>query len=148
MDLKDYLSYNPLTGLLHWIKKPCRKISVGQEAGCLDKILGYKKVGFLGKSFRYHKVCWYLYYGKWPEYEIDHVNRDKLDNRIENLRDVPRRENGQNTEGYNQGAYFNQSKSRWVAQISLDGKAVHLGYFNSEAEAQSAYLEMISKEDM
>lgn len=56
--------------------------------GSLDKD-GYLIIKVKGKQFKAHRIVWFLHYGKFPLYEIDHINRNKLDNRIENLRDVP-----------------------------------------------------------
>lgn len=90
---------------------------------------GYRQVSFMAKTYSYHHLVWYLCKGQWPKLQIDHINRDRLDNRIENLREVSASENcrniplkSNNTSGvvgvYNMG-------NRFVAVIC--GK--HLGSF-------------------
>lgn len=60
------------------------------------KVNGYKTGYVMGRAFRSHRVVWAMTYGRWPENHIDHVNGDKTDNRIENLRDITNEENTRN----------------------------------------------------
>lgn len=63
--------------------------------GCFDKD-GYLILKIKGKQFKAHRVAWFLNYGYFPKEEIDHINRDRTDNRIENLRVCSRLENNRN----------------------------------------------------
>lgn len=63
--------------------------------GSLDKD-GYLIIKIKGKQFKAHRLVWFLCKGYFPVNEIDHINRNRLDNRIENLRDVTRLENARN----------------------------------------------------
>ena len=93
-DIVNYLSYDPTSGIITWIKKRL-KVSVGKEAGCLHSD-GCRIIGFNGKTYKAHRVAWFLHYGENPG-EIDHINGIRDDNRIENLRVVTHYENMQNT---------------------------------------------------
>jgi hypothetical protein len=106
---------------------------------------GYCQVKFNGTTIRYHTIIWILSTGKdIPEsMEIDHINGNKLDNRIENLRVVSHRINIQNMkvhrDGQLVGCAFNKRDKRYVPNIQINSKLIHLGYFNTEQEAHEAY---------
>jgi len=92
-----------------------------------------------------HTVIWAIVHGRWPEHQIDHINRDPSDNRICNLRDVPGVVNLRNSSLYQSnksghcGVYWSKSRDRWVASINDDdGKQVYLGSFQSLDEAARA----------
>lgn len=95
---KEYLLslFEYLDGKLYWKNKPSTKVSVniGDEAGSLNKA-GYYIIGIDSISYRTHRIIWKMFTGKDP-FEIDHINHDKTDNRIENLREVSHKENGKN----------------------------------------------------
>lgn len=93
-----------------------------------------------------HKEIWKFYYGKIPEgKEIDHINRDKLDCRKENLRLATRSQNAANmkpyitnTSGY-KGVHFATNMNKWKATIRINGEKVHLGFYKNINEAARAY---------
>lgn len=86
--LRALIDYNRDTGHLYWKAN-------GQRAGAIqDK--GYRTLEIDGKAYYAHRVAWFHHYGKWPEQDLDHINRERDDNRIENLRDVSRSENNRN----------------------------------------------------
>ena len=86
-----------------------------------------------------HRLVWIDANGPIPKgLMIDHINRDKHDNRLENLRLVTRSQNAQNRK--NVTGYTQISGGRYQAQIMLDYKHYFLGHFDTEAEARSAYL--------
>jgi hypothetical protein len=67
----------------------------GNESGWMDNC-GYFIIKLNRKTYKAHRIAWLLTYGSWPEDQIDHINGNGLDNRLENLRDVSNRENLRN----------------------------------------------------
>ena len=106
---------------------------------------GYRYVEINKKSYSYHRVVYFLHNQKWKIHDsstdnsIDHIDRDKLNNNIENLRVVTNQQNlwNQNAKGY----CFNRARGKYVAQICVDYKLKHLGYFTNEQAARDSYLE-------
>lgn len=106
---------------------------------------GYCRVSLNGGLVMYQNIIWILSTGKdIPEsMEIDHINGNKLDNRIENLRVVSHRINGQNMkvhrDGQLVGCAFCKCVKRYKPQIQINSKLIHLGYFETKKEAHEAY---------
>lgn len=134
-ELEDWFSYNPETGLIFWKKKRSNRTNLSEPVGS-NNGNGYLVAFFHKKKIYNHRLAWYLYYGEWAK-EIDHVNRDRADNRIENLRSVTRRQNCQNTEKFNKGAKFDGYA--WRSFITIDNRKIDLGRYNTEQEAQESY---------
>ena len=95
---------------------------------------GVRKVRGIG----YHRAIYAWFTGAWPTGEVDHINRNNRDNRIQNLRDVTPRKNKQNSSRF-QGGVSVRPSGKWRARITIDGKRTILGTFPSKAEAQAAY---------
>ena len=87
-DAMENFSYDAKTGVL------ARKTRANSN-GSIDAY-GYRVVKFKGRNYKAHRVCWLIYYGSWPAGVIDHINGDKQDNRIANLRDVSQADNVRN----------------------------------------------------
>ena len=145
--LKELMDYCPDTGIFTWKIANGRRIHVGDFAGSVVK-KGYVVIGIDGRVYRAHRLAWLYVYGKWPEKYIDHINGSMTDNRITNLRDV---DNSTNMENLQCATLRNKSsrilgvskqspKKRWRAQITIKGKNVHLGYFDTAEEASNAYV--------
>lgn len=157
-DLTDYeyahkrLSYDPDTGIFRWKEagpeffmtqrafKTWNGRYAGTEAGNLD-VTGYSRIGFRGKLPLAHRLAWLMVKCVWPERFLDHIDGDKTNNRILNLREVdgfqnqrncPKRKD--NSSGVT-GVSFKKKSGKWAANISLDGKQRHLGYFNTKEDA-------------
>lgn len=134
--LKEKLFYDPETGFFTHRKKTIRR-QAGDIAG--RNVHGYWKVGINKKEYPAHRLAWLYVYGYWPNNLIDHINGNPLDNRIENLRDVTHRENNQNLsyhrDGKLWGASFHSDRGKWRARVRVDGKDIHLGYFDTELES-------------
>jgi hypothetical protein len=115
-DLRQFFSYAPETGKLFWKLTHGRKIEVTTTSN------GYIRVYFAEKRIPAHRAAWALHYGRWPTLLLDHINGDRADNRIANLREVTPRENcrnakkqANNTSGVT-GVYWTPREGRWVAQ--------------------------------
>lgn len=102
--LIDSLSYNPETGKLFWNKTMNGRVLQGSEAGSINSS-GYVTIGYEGVSYQASRVIWALVTGKQPEGLIDHINRDRVDNRFVNLRDVEEIVNRRNR-GLNKGRLY------------------------------------------
>lgn len=76
------------------------RVKAGSEAGYLHKTMGYNIIEIDGVKFYAHRLVWLYHYGVWPAGVIDHVNGDKTDNRIDNIRDVSQRTNLENQAKY------------------------------------------------
>lgn len=102
---------------------------------------GYMRVDVDGKTFAVHRVCWFLHYGKWPQGDIDHINHDRKDNRICNLRVVDRKTNMRNASksaanksGFT-GVGWCKQQNKWYAAIMVDGKNIKLGRYDALIDA-------------
>lgn len=127
--------YNPETGSITWA---VRRFGVryGSEAGTDHK--GYKRVKIDSKLILAHRLAWAIHYGVWPSEELDHINRNRSDNRIANLRESSRSGNMVNR-AYPKGSSgvtgVSKHKSGWQASIRVNGKSVYLGVFQTIEEA-------------
>jgi len=143
--LREYLSYDPESGIMRWIK-PRQKIKVGAEVGSFDA-KGYRQMGFMGRVVKVHRIAWFLYYGTWP-IEIDHWDTNKANNAIYNLRDIDHQTNIENrirSYANNKlgllGASFEKDRGTFRAQIKVNGHVKVLGHFKTANEAHFAYIE-------
>jgi hypothetical protein len=141
--LKEHLEYNSYSGEFAWVKSPARSVKAGSAAGRLRPD-GYVNIQIKGKLYFAHRIAWLMTYGEWPEKQIDHINGNRSDNRIANLRKVSRSQNGQNRKpnigsatGV-PGVTWYAPTDRWLVRITLNQKTIHIGYFNAIDEAVSA----------
>jgi len=131
-ELKELFIYNPENGSF---KKRSSQKYVNKTAS------GYTRIGINGKSYLAHHLAWLYYYGEFPKINLDHINRNPGDNRIENLRELSREENAinilyrsNNTSGV-AGVSFHRASNKWQARISDNRKNIALGIYNSFADA-------------
>lgn len=106
--------------------------------------VGYLHGGLLNEKLLAHRAVWCLTTGRWPSETIDHINGNRRDNRICNLRDVPHAHNCRNqplskvnTSGFT-GVHFDAARNKYAAHITVDGRTLHLGRFDTLADARLA----------
>lgn len=156
--VRRLVAYDPNTGLMTW---RARDIDLFSRAGhgadhtrarwntryaekpafVSIQSQGYRYGRIFKHGFLAHRVGWACHYGAWPAYEIDHINHDRADNRIANLRAASRLENAQNGKSHCDsaseflGVSLMARDGVWVAQL----KSRYLGRFQSQREAALAY---------
>ena len=137
--LKSILDYDEFTGVFTWKTKPSKNVLVGSVAGCVNK-LGYRVITINKKQYREHRVAWLYVRGVNPKL-LDHINRDKTDNRIINLREASTQENARNQglnprnkSGFN-GVSWCKLTGKWKAQIVVSRKTISIGYFCDLSDA-------------
>lgn len=148
-ELRSRMSYDPLTGALSWLRQDASDRSTkiwnsrfaGKAALTSKDTHGYYRGGFGGRQFLAHRVCWALHYGEWPSGNLDHINGDRSDNRIANLRQVSVGENCKNVSRKSSnksglsGVWWCQRVGKWHAYVTLTGKRKHLGSFAEKFDA-------------
>jgi hypothetical protein len=137
VSIEAALRYDPETGSLIWLPRGNARFdnrNAGNIAGA-KRSDGYISVGFNNKAYLAHRLIWRFVYGEWPEFEIDHINGDKADNRIENLRACTTAENRRNmpVRRNKTSRYSGVRKSRNAWSVVIDSK--YRGYFKTEDEA-------------
>lgn len=145
--LKEYVTYDPESGGLYWIKSRGPKAKVGARIGSRHS-KGYREAKFFGFRYLEHRLVWFYHHGSWPMHDIDHINCIRDDNRIENLRDCTKAQNNQNiikckannkTSGL-LGVYKQSKCASFIAQIRVNGKLKNLGSFKTPEAAHEVYL--------
>jgi hypothetical protein len=142
--LRELLHYDPLTGLFTRLVA-ASNAPAGSAAGSLANI-GYLRISVDGARYLAHRLAWLYVHGEWPQQEIDHINGDKIDNRIANLRDASRGVNCQNIRAARRdsktgllGVY--ERRGRFTACIEVSGRTVTLGDCATPTEAHAVYLQ-------
>ena len=141
--LRELLDYDAETGRFVW-RQANKRVKGGTVAGYVGND-GYVRIRASGTRFLAHRLAWFYVHGTWPSGEIDHINGDRSDNRIANLRDVSRLTNRQNmrrAQADNRSGLLGVSltNNRCKASIRSGGKNHHLGYFASPEAAHAAYV--------
>ena len=139
------LRYEPDTGLFYWnIAGVGRRNSIGELTNNVGPG-GYVRISLDHRRYQAHRLAWFYVHGAWPVREIDHRNGIRTDNRIANLRDVPKIQNQQNlvrATAVNKIGVLGVTMvgRRYRASIGHAGKHFHLGLFGTSAEAHAAYV--------
>ena len=142
--VRDLFIYNPKTGdFLYRVKRKYQIHGIGQPAGYV-RSGKYLIIKINGHPYYAHRLAWLYVYGVWPEKLLDHINGNKLDNRIENLRPATQAQNKSNGSKYSNNAsgYKGVVKcgNKWKAQITHGMKVYYLGLHETKEEAHEAYL--------
>ena len=146
--LRKLLSYDPETGLFVWAPRPVTDFAnlrlanswngrfAGKSAFTGLSAEGYAVSRIYSQSRKAHRVAWAMHYGKWPDGQIDHINGDRADNRICNLRDVSHIENMRNasmqvtnTSGH-AGISWCKITNAWRVRIGVGGRRLGLGTYH------------------
>jgi len=144
-ELKKNLNYDPESGVFTWIKRRGPNADIGSVAGCVKRD-GYVAIGINKKPYAAHRLAWVYMYGEIPAGKhIDHIDRDRKNNRISNLRLANKSQNAMNmgmmstnTSGV-KGVCFDKNRGKFMAYIGIDNKQFYLGRFSSIDEAKDAY---------
>jgi hypothetical protein len=132
--LRELLEYDRETGIFIWKVCLSPRAPIGSVAGRLTTNR-YNQIGIKGKRYLAHRLAWLYVYGEWPKKSLDHINRIKTDNRIDNLRDVHHSQNVANSRRFKGGIM--QHKSSFYARVGTNG-SVYLGKFESKEDAIAA----------
>jgi len=132
--LKKVLSYNSTTGIF---------TRNGKEVGSIRDD-GYERIRVNGGLYYSHRLVWLYTTGKWPKSCIDHINGNRSDNRLRNIR-LATYENNQgnkgkmpnNTSGFK--GVFKAPNGNWIARIGVKNKKVSLGTYSDKKQAHEAY---------
>ncbi|ARK07629.1 hypothetical protein [Citrobacter phage CF1 DK-2017] len=138
--LSSMLRYE--NGVLYWRERR-NGVKPDLIAGTITKN-GYVSIGANGIKAYAHRIVWFMHYGEIPKgFDIDHINHDRTDNIIENLRLVSRSDNLRNkgkvlSSSGEMGVYWSKAAGRWEASLTVDGKKRYLGLFDTVEQAREA----------
>lgn len=160
--LRELLRYDAWTGRLYWEPRSLKWFHAGRLPAYAYREIwntrfahkeafravgpdGYMRGSILGRKLLAHRVILAIHTGAWPEFDVDHLDGDRSNNKLENLRSATRAENRQNTgisknnsSGFT-GVSFSKKYQKWVAQIMINRRSHFLGNFSSPEEASAAY---------
>jgi hypothetical protein len=147
-ELRRLIDYDPASGVFRWKAREARDFPgqprrfekwntqfAGQIAGCIAKSTGYRVFSVKGKQLYAHRVAWLLHHERWPDGEIDHINRVRDDNRIDNLRDVSVALNARNRKRSETAGVYPTEHGTWSASVSTDAGRISLGTFRCQTAA-------------
>lgn len=147
---RSALQYVPETGALLWKATTGPRCRVGAVAGSIDTH-GYRQIKIHGKTILAHRIVWAMFNDRMPLGRLDHINGNRLDNRIENLREVTDSQSAfnigmkaNNTTGA-KGVCYRRSTGRWLVQIGVGGRKLFVGSFASKEEAITARADAEAK---
>lgn len=143
--LKEWLTYHPDTGVFTWAKSRGQgKVQAGRQAGCLHPD-GYVKIRFFDRMYRVSRLAVLYMTGELPAF-VDHIDRDRSNDRWANLRVCTRSQNqfnrskqANNTSGF-KGVLWHKQARKWWARIGYAGKHRSLGLYDSPEAAAAAYV--------
>ena len=146
-ELLEKLSYDPESGIFRWrVRIMC--YGGGKHPGDMAGTPkdGYVQINIFGKPYRAHHLAWLASYGSWPrsDMDVDHIDRNRSNNSISNLRLANRAQNNINSKRHREtkSGFRGVAKARnkWLARIKMDGKDKHLGVFERKEDAIAARI--------
>lgn len=135
-ELLGVLEYVPETGTFYWKDTNPSNTRKGLVAGHVSKIHGYCTICYQGRHYKAHRLAWFYTYGKWPSFNIDHIDHDKTNNRIDNLRDVPQHVNNMNKINTKFGGNIRTKKKGYQVYFVINYKQHSFGTFHSIETAE------------
>jgi hypothetical protein len=147
--LKSILDYNIDTGVFTWKVSKAQRTKIGDVAGSLSD--GYRKIGVNGKLYNAHRLAWLYVYGEMPKNLIDHIDCDRSNNKISNLRESTHQTNSENykTPKTNKSGVKNvswyKSLNKWVVSIGVKKIKKTIGYFDDIELAELVAIEARNK---
>lgn len=143
--LRELLLYNEQSGQFVWLVSR-GKAAAGKIAGSTNRG-GYIEIRIDKKTYLAHRLAFLWVAGEMPSGEIDHIDGNRSNNALSNLRDVNGFVNHQNQRRAHKsnrtgllGVSWRESKGRYRASIDVDGRKIHLGYFSDKEAAHAAYI--------
>ena len=137
--INELLTYCPDTGQFIWKIDRKRLAVAGSMAGTTNGS-GYRQISVDGTVYLSHRLAWFICFNEWPKI-VDHINRDRSDNRLDNLREVSQSINIHNSSDRPSKTGFRNARkvgNKYQSEIKVNGKSIHLGMFNTAEEASSA----------
>jgi len=147
-EINNTFEYND--GLIYWKISRSNKIKAGSIAGHKDKKRGYISINFDGKRMYSHQIIFLMFHGYLPK-EVDHIDNNQLNNKIENLRASVRSENGsnrglqKNNKSGAKGVSRYKDTGLWRVRVKVNKKEKHIGYFEDLELAELVAIEARNK---
>lgn len=143
--LRETHTYDAMTGRFARIHHDAMNRPHSTKEPGMNTWNGYRAIKIDFVTYRAHRLAWLYFYGRWPKGSLDHINCNRQDNRISNLRESDHSKNGMNrpatksnTSGY-KGVSFDKRRNCWHASVGFKGKNISAGDFSTAKEASAAY---------
>src|SRR5262249_38391139 len=142
--LMEILSFDEKSGFFFWKRN-------GSRAGWLEEATGYRRIVIDGHKYQEHRIAWLYVYDTWPKNRIDHIDGNRSNNAISNLRESSDVENSRNKKLHSnnllgaKGVQVHTQSGKFRARIFVDGKHVSLGLYKTIGEAKQAYAVAAAK---
>lgn len=141
--LKSLLKYDPKSGYFFWKINKSSRARIGRKTGNKNGN-GYIILKVDCYRFQAHQIAWLLVKGKWPKKDIDHIDGNRSNNSISNLREATKQQNAWNMKRKNgenikntsgtKGVYFNKARKKWEVSIGV-GRKIYIGLFSELSDA-------------